>query len=48
MVFANADIIARVPFGTALANDDIARNHVLAAKFFDAKTTTGTIATVTG
>jgi hypothetical protein len=37
-----------VPFGTALTNDDVARNNVLAAVFFDAKTTTGTIATVTG
>ena len=37
MVFANADIITGVPFGTTLANDNIARNNVLTAKFLDTK-----------
>jgi hypothetical protein len=47
VVFANADIFARVPFGAALTNDDVSRNNMLAAIFFDAKTTARGIATVT-
>lgn len=41
VVFAHADIIARVPFGTALADNDIARNDMLATEFFDTKAATG-------
>jgi hypothetical protein len=48
MVFANADIIARVPFGAALANDNIAGNDMLAAEFFDAETASRAIATIAG
>ena len=40
MIFAKANIIPRVPFGTTLANDDVAGKNGFAAKFFDAETTT--------
>ena len=32
MVLADADAVARVPFGAALADDDVAGNNALAAR----------------
>ena len=48
MVDAHADAGARMPLGSALADDDVARNRSLAAKLLDAKTTTSGVTTVAG
>lgn len=37
VIFAHADVCARVKLGAPLADDDIARNNVLAAVFLDAE-----------
>tara|TARA_R110002072_G_scaffold147105_2_gene294314 strand:+ start:74 stop:337 length:264 start_codon:yes stop_codon:yes gene_type:complete len=41
VILAYANIVARVPFGAALAQNDVARDDFLAAIFFDAKAATG-------
>src|SRR5271165_1199869 len=46
MITADADVIAWVKFGAALAHDDVARDHGLAAKFLDAEPATAAVAAV--
>src|SRR5690348_15087516 len=46
MVIAHADAVARVPFGAALADDDVAGNHALAAGLLDAEAPARWIAAV--
>src|SRR5690606_34818842 len=48
MVDADADAGARMPLRAALADDDVARNHGLAAELLDAETSASRIATVAG
>ncbi len=45
-IATKADIQARVKFGAALTNDDVARNDALAAKTFDAKAFADAVAVV--
>ena len=37
VVFAAADVVARLPLGAALTCDDVAAEHALAAKFLEAQ-----------
>ena len=37
VVFAHADVRARIPFGAALTDDDVTRNDVFATELFHAK-----------
>lgn len=46
VVFAHTDILAGVPLGAALTNDDVASDDGFAAKFFDAETVTAGVASV--
>src|SRR4051794_16276377 len=46
MVAAHADPVARVELGAALADDDVARDHDLAAEFLDAEPPASAIAAV--
>ncbi len=46
VVAANADMVAGVKFGAALAYNDVAGNHGLAAKLFDAETPAAAVAAV--
>ena len=46
MVFADANIVTRVPLGATLANDDVTGDDGFATEFFDAKATANCIATV--
>src|SRR3712207_610508 len=46
VVFAHADIRARVPFRAALTNEDVAGEHLLIAELLDAQTTSCGIAAV--
>src|SRR5690242_1043698 len=48
MVLAETDVVARLPLGAALANDDVARDHALTAKFLDAQPPARGIAAVAG
>src|SRR4051812_34952124 len=48
MVLAQADIVARVPLGAALAHDDVAGAHGLAAELLDAEALAFTVAAVAG
>jgi hypothetical protein len=41
MIFAHANIGARVEFRAALTNNNVAGDHILTTKFLDAKTATG-------
>ena len=43
VVFAHANIVARVHFGTALTHNDVTRENLLAAEFFYTQTTTDTV-----
>ena len=38
VILAHVYIVTRVPLGATLADDDVAGDNFLAAKFFDAKT----------
>jgi hypothetical protein len=42
----DTDILATVPFGAALANNDVARDNVLAAEFLNAEAFALTVASV--
>src|SRR5262245_43559866 len=46
VVLTDADVFAGVPFGAALANDDVAGKNALAARLLDAKAPSGRIAAV--
>jgi hypothetical protein len=46
VIAAEADVHTRVEFGAALAHEDIAAQHVLAAKPLHAETLTRAVATV--
>src|SRR5690606_13978984 len=48
MVDADTDARARMPFGAALADDDVARNYGFAAELLDAEASASRIATVAG
>ena len=48
VVFSDANVHARVYLGTALTNDDVARDYGFAAKFFDAEAFAFRIASVLG
>ncbi len=41
VVAAHADAVARVPFGAALAHDDVAGNDALAARLLDPEPPSG-------
>jgi hypothetical protein len=45
-VATNAHVLATVPLGAALANDDFARDHVFAAEFLNAESLALTVASV--
>ncbi len=40
-IAAQANVISRMPFGAALADNDIARNDLLTTELFDAKALAG-------
>jgi len=48
VVLADADIVAGVPLGAALADDDVAGNDEFAAEFLDAEATACGITSVAG
>src|SRR5215213_6647153 len=48
MVLAQADVVARVPFGAALTHDDVAGARRLAAEQFHAEALAFTVAAVAG
>jgi hypothetical protein len=45
---AHTDAGAGMPFGAALADDDVARNHSFAAELLDAKASASGVTTVAG
>src|SRR5690606_23637974 len=48
VVFAHADVDARVHLGPALTDNDVAADHVLTAELLHAEATAGRVATVAG
>src|SRR5438045_8021882 len=48
VILADADVVARVPFGAALAHDDVAGAHGLAAELLHTKALALTVAAVAG
>ncbi len=48
VVLADADIVARVPFGAALADDDIAGDDAFTAEFLDAEAAASGVTSVAG
>lgn len=46
VITANSDVLAAVPLGTALANDDVARNHEFTAELLYAEALALTVASV--
>lgn len=47
VVLATADVAARPDAGAALTDEDVPGQRMFATEFFDAKTTTGRVTTVT-